>query len=188
MGIHLPRVKFSTTLSIIFIPQFGSISSFSCSTNRRKIQFGKEYGRVPTTNAKFAQFTILPKSNSIYFFSRTSNWRRIWAEEHLEVFCEKLQWFKNMLDSLSHPKFQEPYSSFPVSPIQNEEPSILDLSMEPLRESEQQPQNPMDSQFHHNFQNQFPYSPFQEESIAKSIKDIIQTQNSDTRLISRLTQ
>ena len=54
--------------------------------------------------------------------------------------------------------------------------------MEPLRESEQQPQNPMDSQFHHNFQIQLPYSPFQEEHIAKSMEDMIQTQNSVTGL------
>jgi len=44
----------------------------------------------------------------------------------------------------------------------------------------------MDSQFHHNFQNQLPYPPFQEEPIAKNMKDIIQTQNSVTRPISRL--
>ena len=58
--------------------------------------------------------------------------------------------------------------------------------MEPLRESEQQLQNPMDSQFHHNFQNQLPYLPFQEEPIAKSMEDMIQTQNSVTLSISRL--
>ena len=44
----------------------------------------------------------------------------------------------------------------------------------------------MDSQFHHNFQNQLPYSSFQEEPIAKSMEDMIQTQNSVTRPISRL--
>ena len=44
----------------------------------------------------------------------------------------------------------------------------------------------MNSQFYHNFQNQLPYPPFQEEPIAKNMKDIIQTQNSVTRPISRL--
>ena len=44
----------------------------------------------------------------------------------------------------------------------------------------------MDSQFHHNFQNQLTYSPFQEEPIAKSMKDMIQTQNFVTRSSSRL--
>ena len=44
----------------------------------------------------------------------------------------------------------------------------------------------MDSQFHHNFQNQLPYSPFREEPLAKSMKDMIQTQNSVTRPSSRL--
>ena len=58
--------------------------------------------------------------------------------------------------------------------------------MEPLRESEQQSQHLMDSQFHHNFQNQLPYSPFQEEPIVKSIEDTIQTQNYVTQPISRL--
>ena len=72
-------------------------------------------------------------------------------EKRLEVFCEKVQRFQNMLDSLSQPNFQESYSSFLVSPIQNEQPSILDLSMEPLRKSEQQSQNLIDLQFHHNF-------------------------------------
>ena len=60
-------------------------------------------------------------------------------EKRLEVFCERMQ---NMLDSLSQPNFQESYSSFSVLLIQNEQPSILDFSMEPLRESDQ---NPMDS-------------------------------------------
>ena len=58
--------------------------------------------------------------------------------------------------------------------------------MEPLRESEQQLQNPTDSQFHHNFQNQLPYSTFQEEPIAKSMEDMIQIQNFVTLPISRL--
>ena len=58
--------------------------------------------------------------------------------------------------------------------------------MEPLRESEQQSQNPMDSQFHHNFQNQLSYLPFQEEPSAKSMKDMIPNSNSVTRPISRL--
>ena len=58
--------------------------------------------------------------------------------------------------------------------------------MKLLRESEQQSQNLMDSQFYHNFQNQLPYSPFQEEPMAKSMEGMIQTQNSVTRPISRL--
>ena len=44
----------------------------------------------------------------------------------------------------------------------------------------------MDSRFHHNFQNQLSYSPFQEELFAKSMEGMIQTQNSVTRPISRL--
>ena len=44
----------------------------------------------------------------------------------------------------------------------------------------------MDSQFHHNFQNQLPYSSFQEEPIAKSMEDMIPNPNSATRPISRL--
>ena len=93
-----------------------------------------------------------------------------------------------MLDSSSQPNFQESYSSFSVTLIQNEEPSILEMNMELLRESEQQLQNMMDSRLHHNFQNKLPYSPFQEEPIAKSMEDMIQTQNSVIRPISRLTQ
>ena len=60
------------------------------------------------------------------------------------------------------------------------------MSIEALRESEQQSQNLIDSQFHHNFQNKLSYSPFQEEQIAKSMEDMSQTQNSVTRPISRL--
>ena len=56
--------------------------------------------------------------------------------------------------------------------------------MELLRESEQQTQYLMDSQSHHNFKNQLPYSPFQEEPTAKSMGDMIQTQNFVTRSIS----
>ena len=44
----------------------------------------------------------------------------------------------------------------------------------------------MYSRFYYNFQNQLPYSSFQEEPIAKSIKDMIQSQNSVTQSISRL--
>ena len=72
-------------------------------------------------------------------------------EKRLEVFCEKVQRFQNMLDSSSQPNFQESCSSFPVAPIQNEQPSVLDLSMELLRESEQQTQYLIDSQCHNNF-------------------------------------
>ena len=60
------------------------------------------------------------------------------------------------------------------------------MNMEALRESEQQSQNLMDSRFHHNYQNQLWYSPFQEEPIAKSMEDMIQTQNSVTWPINRL--
>ena len=58
--------------------------------------------------------------------------------------------------------------------------------MKLLRESEQQSQNPIDSQFHHNFQNQLPYLLFQEEPISKSMEDMILNPNSVTRPISRL--
>ena len=44
----------------------------------------------------------------------------------------------------------------------------------------------MDSQFCHNFQNQLPYSHFQEEPIVKSMEDMIQTQNFVTQPISML--
>ena len=91
-----------------------------------------------------------------------------------------------MLDSSSQPKFQESCSFFQVEPIQNEQPSVLDLSVELLCESEQQTQYLIDSQFYHNFQNQLPYSPFQEEPIANSIKDMIQTRNFITQPINRL--
>ena len=97
-------------------------------------------------------------------------------EKRLEVCCERMQ---NILDSFSPPNFQESYSSFPVSSIQNEQNSILDLSIEPLRESEQQPQNLIDSQFYHNFQNQLPYLFFQ-EPITKSMEDMILNSNSVT--------
>ena len=135
-GVHFPRVKFLTALSTNFtkfIPRFWFIYSFSCSTNRRNIWFGKEYRRVPTTNSKFTQFTILPTSNSPYSFSRASNWRRIWARKAFG----SLLWKNAKHVGLIISNFQESYSSFPVSPIQNEQPSILDLSMEALRESEQ---------------------------------------------------
>jgi len=60
------------------------------------------------------------------------------------------------------------------------------MSMEALRESEQQSKNLMNSRYYHNFQNQLSCSPPQEELIAKSIGGIIQTQNSVTQHISRL--
>ena len=58
--------------------------------------------------------------------------------------------------------------------------------MEPLREFKQQSQNLMDTRFHHSFQNQLSYTPFQEEPIAKCMEDMIQTQNFVIRPISRL--
>jgi len=60
------------------------------------------------------------------------------------------------------------------------------MSMKILREFEQQSQTMMNSRFHHSFQNQLPYSPFQEELIAQSIEYMIQTRNSITQPISRL--
>jgi len=51
-----------------------------------------------------------------------------------------------MLDSSFQPNFQESYSSFPISLIQNKQPSILKLSMK-LRESEWHSQNMLDSHF-----------------------------------------
>jgi len=91
-----------------------------------------------------------------------------------------------MLDSSSQPNFQESYSFFSVTQIQNEQSSILKMNMKLLREFEKQSQNMMDSRLHHNFQNQLSYSPSQEEPIAKSMEEMIQTQNSVTRPISRL--
>ena len=101
------------------------------------------------------------------------------VEKSLEVFYETTQQFQNMLDSSSQPNFQGAL-------IQNEEPSIIEMNMELLRGFEQQSQNLMDSRLQHNFQNQLSYSPFQEEPIAKSMKDMIPTQNSVTRTINRL--
>ena len=93
------------------------------------------------------------------------------------------QQFQNMLDSLFQRKFQESDSSFSVSQIQNEQSSVLELSIELLRESERQTQNLIDSQLHHNFQNQTPYSPFQKNPISQSMEDIIQTQHMVTQSI-----
>ena len=60
------------------------------------------------------------------------------------------------------------------------------MSMEDLHESKQQSKNLIYSRFHHNFQNQLSCSPSHKEPIAKSIGDMIQTQNFVTRPISRL--
>ena len=102
----------------------------------------------------------------------------------MKVFCETSQQFQNMLDSSSQPNFQELYSSFSVTLIQNEQPSILEMNMKHLHEFEQQSENMTDSQLHHNFQNQISYSPFHEEPIAKSMEDMISNPNSITRPIS----
>ena len=58
--------------------------------------------------------------------------------------------------------------------------------MKLLRESEQQSQYLIDLWFHHKFKIQLLCSPFQEEPIAKSIEDMMRTQNFSTRPISRL--
>ena len=61
------------------------------------------------------------------------------------------------------------------------------MSMELLCESEQQSQNLMDSQIHHNFQNQLSYLHFQEESteLEKSMEDMT-AQNSVTQSVNKL--
>ena len=56
--------------------------------------------------------------------------------------------------------FQDSYS---VSPIQNDQSSGLDMSIELLRESEPQSQNLLDSQSSQFFQNQDSYTPFLEQ-------------------------
>ena len=66
------------------------------------------------------------------------------------------------------------YSFFKTTIV---EKSMLKMNMELLHESERQSQIMIDSQFQHNFQNQLPYSPFQEEPITQSMEDMIQTQN-----------
>ena len=89
LGVHLPRVQLSTILSTIFtkfILRFWFIYSFSCSTNRRKIWFGKEYGRMPTTSSKFAQFTILPHQTPRTLFLEHPIEEEFELEKCLEFF------------------------------------------------------------------------------------------------------
>ena len=74
-------------------------------------------------------------------------------EKSVELFCETAKQFQNMWDSSPQPNFEESYASFPVTPFQTTQPPILEMNMEPLRESEQQSQNQMDSRLNHNFQN-----------------------------------
>ena len=84
----------------------------------------------------------------------------------MEVFHETEQQFQNMLDSSFQPNFQELYPSF-SSPIQNEQPSVLELSMKLLRESKRYSQNMLDSPF---FQNQASHTSFLEHpTVKKSI-------------------
>ena len=99
----------------------------------------------------------------------------------MKLLHESERYSQNMLDSLF---FQNQASHTSFSEHLAAKKSILKMSIEALHESEQQSQNLMDSQFHHNFQNQLLYSYFQEEPIAKSMEDMIQTQNSVTRPIS----
>ena len=82
----------------------------------------------------------------------------------MKVFRETEHQFQNMLDSSFQPNFQDLYSSFPVLLIQNEQPSVLKLSMKLLRESERYSQNMLDSAF---LQNQTSHTSCPEHPIAK---------------------
>ena len=83
-----------------------------------------------------------------------------------------------MLASPISQYFQECYS---VSPLQNDQTSVLELTEELLRESERQSQNILDSHSSQIFQNQDSYAPFLEQpfeeksELEKSIKILHET-------------
>jgi len=94
MGIYLPQVKFSTTLSTIFtiftifISWFCFLYSFSRTTNWRKIRVRKKYKSrtsnawVPTKEAQFTNITIF----SWFILSFTfSKWPTICPENEYGV-------------------------------------------------------------------------------------------------------
>jgi len=101
----------------------------------------------------------------------------------MELLRESERHSQNMINS-PFSQHQASHTSFPEH--LTVKISITEMSMKALLESQQQPQNLIDSRFYHNFQNQLPCSSFQKEPIAKSIEEMIQTQNSVTRPISRL--
>ena len=89
--------------------------------------------------------------------------------------------------------FQESYS---VPPLHNEQPSILEMSKELLRESKLQSQDMLDSQSSESFQNQDSYTPFLEHPLEKKSyleksieilqESTLQFQKSSTQSINRL--
>ena len=131
-------------------------------------------------NVGLPNFTIF----SIFILGPTSSKWPIISFEHE---YRTLEWDRAIiLYLLDSPFFQNSASHTSFPEYTTAKKSILEMIMEALHESEQQSQNFMDSRFHHNFQNQLSCSPSQEELIGKSIKDMILTQNSVTRPISRL--
>ena len=93
MGIHLPLVKFSTTLStiftsiIIFIPQFCFLYSFFRTTDWRKIRVRKEYGGlrihawVSTTTILSIQIWINISHRPHFFRIISTRFFTIWTNQ-----------------------------------------------------------------------------------------------------------
>ena len=103
------------------------------------------------------------------FNSSQSQWGFTYPEHNFQPTCPPYP--------PSPQYFQESYS---VPPVQNRKPSILERSM---RESKQQSQNLMDSQFHYHFQNNS--SSFQQDNepinYEKMLEAMTHAQNARNR-------
>jgi len=142
MGIYLPESNFQPPylqFSQYSFPDFAYYTPFPEPPSEEKFDLKR------STEAMFkSQQQIQNLLNSQSFLYQTSYTpfldypieEKSELEKSLEVFCETAQQFQNILDSLSQQNFQESYSSFSVAPIQNKQPSILEMNMELLRESE----------------------------------------------------
>ena len=124
MGIHLPRVKFSATLSTIFFPMFCFKYSLTWINNWRNIRDTKEYRShtwVPTINSsKHIKLIILTKlSRVILIFSNLTDLKwttinsRIKYGTLMKILHESERYSQNMLDSPFF-RYQTSHTSFPV--------------------------------------------------------------------------
>ena len=154
------------------------------------ISLAHDYRTLAWLRATILKLVGLTMSTTISRFililsnSTNSKWKTIDPNKKSMKFLRESEWqSQNILDS---PFSQNQASRTSFSEHPTIKKSVLEKSMEALRDSEQQSQNLMDSQFHHTFQNRLPYSHFQKEPIAQSIRDTIQTQKFVTRPISRL--
>ena len=111
MGIHLPRVKFSTILSTIFtifISRFCLLYSFLEPPSKEKSDLKRNMEAMLESQQQIQNLLnsqSFPNQTPYTPFLEYPIEEKSEIEKRLEVCCEMAQQIQNMLDSSSQPNF-----------------------------------------------------------------------------------